>query len=150
MMFAGTSLWGFSQSSFVSAGGDNATDKGSISFSVGQISTEYATASVGSVSQGVQVVYDVLTVGIDNYPSVTLMQVYPNPTASGVALRFDDVSQFVPCSAVLYDADGKALQHIEVSENLTYIPMYNYVSGIYYLNVSQNKNILKNFKIIKK
>ena len=150
MMFAGTSLWGFSQSSFVSAGGDSSSPKGSLCGSIGQVSTKYAASNVGSVSQGVQVVYDVLTVGIDNYPSVTLMQVYPNPTASGVALRFDDVSQFVPCSAVLYDADGKALQHIEVSENLTYIPMYNYVSGIYYLNVSQNKNILKNFKIIKK
>ena len=126
-------------------------NKGSISFSVGQISTEYATASVGNVSQGVQVVYDVLTVGIDNYPSITLnMTVFPNPTVSGVMLNIEDMNSVSSCRAQLYDAEGKLLQNIQITDGQTYIQMQDYVSGIYYLNVSQNKNILKNFKIIKK
>ena len=91
MMFVGSSLCGFSQSSFVSAGGDSSSPKGSLSGSIGQVSTKYATSSVGSVSQGVQVVYDVLTVGIDNYPLISLqMEVFPNPTVSGVSLSMAD------------------------------------------------------------
>lgn len=151
MMFAGSSLWGFSQSSFVSAGGDSSSPKGSLSGSIGQVSTKYAASNVGSVSQGVQVVYDVLTVGIDNYPSITLnMTVFPNPTVSGVMLNIEEMNSVSSCRAQLYDAEGKLLQNIQITDGQTYIQMQDYVSGIYYLNVSQNKNILKNFKIIKK
>lgn len=151
MMFVGCSLWGLSQSSFVSAGGDSSSPKGSLSGSIGQISTKYADASVGSVSQGVQVVYDVLTVGIDNYPSISLqMDVFPNPTVSGVSLSISDLQEIGGCSAKLYDASGKTLQVVEITDVKTYIQMQNYISGVYYLNVCKKNTVLKNFKIIKK
>lgn len=151
MMFVGSSLCGFSQSSFVSAGGDSSSPKGSLSGSIGQVSTKYATSSVGSVSQGVQVVYDVLTVGIDNYPLISLqMEVFPNPTVSGVSLSMADSQEIGGCSAKLYDATGKTLQVLEIIDAKTYIQMQNYIPGIYYLNVCKKNTVLKNFKIIKK
>ena len=149
MMFVGSSLCGFSQSSFVSAGGDSSSPKGSLSGSIGQVSTKYATSSVGSVSQGVQVVYDVLTVGIDNYPLISLqMEVFPNPTVSGVSLSMADSQEIGGCSAKLYDATGKTLQVLEITDAKTYIQMQNYIPGVYYLNVCKKNTVLKNFKII--
>ena len=150
-MFVGSSLCGFSQSSFVSAGGDSSSPKGSLSGSIGQVSTKYATSSVGSVSQGVQVVYDVLTVGIDNYPLISLqMDVFPNPTVSGVSLSMADSQEIGGCSAKLYDATGKTLQVLEITDAKTYIQMQNYIPGVYYLNVCKKNTVLKNFKIKKK
>jgi len=146
-----SSLLGIAQSSFVSSGGEGTASTGSFSGSLGQIATSYEKASVGDVSQGVQVAYEVVTVGIDAYPFISLqMDVYPNPTITGVSLSITDLQQIGTCSAKLYNAEGKMLQRIEVSEPQTYIQMQNYVSGVYYLNVFKKNTMLKNFKIIKR
>lgn len=148
--FSLSAIYGFSQSEMVATGGDAKSKTGSISSSIGQVVTLQVTNEIGSISQGVQVPYLISTVGIDKYPTISVtMAVFPNPTVSGVSLEIQNFEELTGCRAELFDGNSHMLQTIEITDSQTYIQLQNYVAGIYFLNVYNKNNVLKNFKIVK-
>lgn len=143
----------FAQSAIVPLGGDTQSNSGSVSYTVGQIAVESAANSNGSVTivEGVQQPYEIQTVGIDEYPQIALNAVvYPNPTENLAQLRLNGFE--IPADglrAILYDGNGKQLQSLMVTDDLTAFQIGQYATGTYYLGLRDGKRVLKTFKIVR-
>lgn len=139
------------QSALVGTGGEAAGSGGSVSYSVGQIAVQSNSEGSTSISEGVQQPYEIQTIGIDNYPGITLNAVvYPNPTQGTVILSinsFDSFSDIV--FARLYDGNGKQIREIRIADHQTEIGMESLSTGTYYLNLFSGKQMLKSFKVVK-
>ena len=141
------------QSAVVSVGGDAQSNGGSVSYTVGQVAVQTVANSNGSVSvaEGVQQPYEIMTVGVDDYPQIVLdAVVYPNPTDNVAQLRLNGFE--IPADglrAILYDGSGKRLQTIPVTDDLTTFQIGQYATGTYYLEVRDEKRILKTFKVVR-
>ena len=144
----------FAQSAIVPVGGDAQGNGGSVSYTVGQLAVESAANSNGSISvvEGVQQPYEIMTVGVDDYPQIALNAVvYPNPTENIAQLQLNGFE--IPTDglrATLYNSNGKQLQNVTVTEDLTTFQIGQYATGTYYLEVRDGKRTLKTFKVVRK
>ena len=150
LCFAGTT---FAQSTIVPVGGDAQSNSGSVSYTVGQIAIQTTNSSSGiSVGEGVQQPYEILTVGVDDYPQITLNAVvYPNPTENLAQLQLNGFD--IPAGglrAIFYDGSGKMLQTLPITEDLTSFQIGHYATGTYYLELRDGKRVLKTFKVVRK
>ena len=144
----------FAQSAIVPVGGDAQGNGGSVSYTVGQLAVESAANSNGSISvaEGVQQPYEIMTVGVDDYPQIALdAVVYPNPTENIAQLQLNGFE--IPADglrATLYDGNGKRLQTVTVTDDLTAFQIGQYATGTYYLEVRDGKRVVKTFKIVRR
>ena len=150
LCFAGTT---FAQSAIVPVGGDAQSNSGSVSYTVGQIAVQTVNNSSGiSVAEGVQQPYEILTVGVDDYPQITLNAVvYPNPTENLAQLQLNGFE--IPADglrAILYNGNGKRLQNFPVIDDLTTFQIGQYATGTYYLELRDGQRVLKTFKVVRK
>ncbi len=101
----------------------------------------------GLLSTGPLAQYTVAaTTGLD-LEDVTLLSVYPNPTADVLVLKTGELSNV---SFLLSDAEGRTLQRSKISSGETSIDFSSYASGVYHLTLTQKGKAIKSFSIIKK
>ena len=152
-LLTGITIIGYSQSTIVPVGGDAHGNSGTVSYTVGQIAVENAANSNGSITiaEGVQQPYEIQTVGVDDYPQIALTAVvYPNPTDNIAQLQLNGFE--TPAGglrAILYDGNGKQLQSVTVTDDLTALQIGQYATGTYYLELRDGKRVLKTFKIVR-
>ena len=143
----------FAQSAIVPVGGDARNNNGSVSYTVGQIAVQYSANNDGSITvlEGVQQPYEIMTIGVDEYPQIVLNAVvYPNPTQNLAQLKLNGYE--IPTGglrAILYDGNGKQLQHIIITEDITPFQSGQYATGTYYLELRDSQRVLKTFKVIR-
>lgn len=139
-----------SQQTVDASGGGARGSGGSTSYSVGLIIYTTQTGSNGSISQGAQQSYEIFTLSNSNLSSVSLAaNTYPNPTSDYVVLTISDGGR-VGLSYGLYDVQGKPIFRDIISSKYTQIDMHGFSAGTYLLNINENNQKLKSFKIIKK
>jgi len=149
LVFFGGLLSLQAQQTATSGGGDAFSSDGTVSYSIGQIAYEYYQSAEGSVSQGSQQAYQIITLGTDG-PSAIVLQalVYPNPTVSYINLKIED-KEIENLSYQLYDNNGRLILNQTISNLETQIPMEELRSAIYFLKVSNHQKVLKSFKVVK-
>ena len=153
VMFA-VALSANAQSAIVPVGGDAQSSSGSVSYTVGQIAVTTVSDNAGSISvaEGVQQPYEIQTVGVNNYPQITLnAKVFPNPTENFIQLELNGYE--IPGSglnAYLYDGNGKLLQTVTVTGDLTTLQIGHYATGSYLLELKSGSRSLKTFKVVRK
>ncbi len=139
----------YAQDATTSSGGDATGVGGSSSYSVGQVVYTDATGSNGSVNQGVQQPYTVVTTGVNNNNNINLLiSVFPNPSITSITLNVGN-QELTGLSFNLYDVQGKLLLTQKINSTETSILMNAYDAGNYILKVLDSKSELKSFKIIK-
>ena len=137
------------QSGITSSGSHAEGIGGRVDYTVGQLFYTTKTADSGSMSEGVQQTFEVTTVSVTEHMREGLdLVVYPNPTQEGVFVKTE--FPFADgLSLHLFDMEGRLLD----SKNLTpfdlQVPMNHLLPGNYLLVVSNGKNTLKTFKIVK-
>lgn len=137
------------QQNSVTAGGDATGAGGSVAYSVGQIVYTYSAGTTGSVNQGVQQPYELLSVGVSNHTDISLyMSVYPNPSVSLLNLNVGK-QDLQDLTLQLFDLQGKLLYAQKISNSETAIKMEEYDAGNYFLKIFNSKEELKTFTIIK-
>lgn len=66
-------------------GGTATGNGGTVTYTIGQIAVQSYGEGCIRIFEGAQQPYEIQTIGIDNYPSITLnAMVYPNPTTSNL------------------------------------------------------------------
>ena len=137
------------QESVLPSGGNASGNNGSLSYSVGQIVYTSIETTSGIVTQGVQHPFEILTLSGEDITNIGLhFSVYPNPTTSFVTLEILEI-ELTQLSFTLLDLQGKLLFERKVAQPSTSIDLESYESGIYILNILDQNNLLKSFKIIK-
>lgn len=144
----------YAQDAVHSSGGSASGSGGTVSYSVGQVFYESEEGAGGSVSPGIQQVYeiDVIT-GMEQKGIELSYSVHPNPVSDFLQLRIADSANSV-YTCQLFDMSGKMLWQQNVKAEETNISMSAYSQGNYVLKIIQKKsdksNLIKSFKIIKK
>lgn len=137
------------QNAIVSSGGNASGSGGSVSYSVGQVVYTNAAGTNGAVNQGIQQPIEILTLGTDNFPDISLaITVYPNPVTSSVILKSGN-TDLKNAEYILSDMNGKQIARQKITNSETRISMENLKVAIYLLNVMNGNKVLKTFKIIK-
>ncbi len=142
------------QSAIVPLGGDAQGVGGSVSYTVGQVAVNNAQNGTGSVTvqEGVQQPYEIMTVGVNHYPQISLNAVvYPNPTENLVQLELNGFE--LPdggLQAHLFDMRGKKLGVVSVTDDITTFQIGQYATGNYLIELRDGKRILKTFKVVRK
>ncbi len=130
-------------------GGNTTGIGGSVSYSVGQLTYTLISNSTGTINQGVQIPYEITTLGTDDFSTIVLqIKVFPNPTQSNVVLKISDF----PLENLFYkitDFNGKKIISEKILNFETPILLENQQLGIYFITVYQENQTLKTFKIIK-
>ena len=140
-----------SQQAITSAGGNAVGINGTASFSLGQIDYIYAKSASGSFSLGVQQAFDIEIIdGVEEVNnSLIICKIFPNPVAESLNLKIESEKAQI-FKAFLYDLNGKLLENIDVTNNISEISMRNLAPAIYFLKVTENNKVVKSFKIIKR
>jgi len=80
----------YAQEAIPTSGGDASSNKGSVSYSVGQIVYSSNTATNGTVTQGVQQAYEIyVTTGIEETGINLSVLAYPNPVINYLKLKLE-------------------------------------------------------------
>lgn len=141
----GLPLFGFAQANIYSSGGENTQNGLTMSHVIGTM--VYAESEDGMLSTGAMAQYSVsATTGLE-LVNVTLLSVYPNPTADVLVLRTGELKNV---TYAISDASGKQLRTAKVKSEEERIDFSNYVQGVYHLSVVQDGRVLKTFSIVKK
>ena len=140
------------------AGGEAIGFEGSASFSIGQVDylvTEEASSTNGryiglgthSASQGIQQAYNGKQTSGNVFISDESISVYPNPASSYLIITTKNIEE----SDLNYnfcDAFGRVIMQNSLNEKETKLVLTEYKEGFYTLNILQNNNKVKTFKII--
>ena len=136
------------QVSVNAAGGDAASDGGSVSFSVGQVVFGANAGTNGSVTEGVQQPYEISVLSVAEQTENISLSAYPNPSTDYLYLTTSD--EISNLSYQLFDMNGRLLKSEKIIGNQTNINMQGLVLATYFVKVNQGNKTVKSFKIIKK
>ncbi len=144
-------IFGLQAQQVLTSSGDNATGAGGTSsYTVGQIVYNTYTGTNGSAAQGVQQPFEISVVtGIEEALGISLeIMVYPNPTTEFITLKIE-THEVLNLRYQLNDIKGSLLQDNKIEGNETSIVMSSLLPATYFLKVTDNKKVVKTFKIIK-
>jgi len=141
----------FAQEAITASGGDATDSSGSVSYSVGQVFYTTKTGINGSSVEGLQQPYEIsVETAIEQAKDINLIcTVYPNPVTYLLFLEVE-ISKNENLYYQLYNMNGKLFESKKIIDNRTTIVMSNLVSATYFLKVTDNRKVVKIFKIIKK
>ena len=138
------------QSDIVPMGGTATGNGGMVTYTIGQIAVQSYGEGGTTISEGVQQPYEIQTIGIDNYPGITLnATVYPNPTLGQLQLSVSNEDLLEKGEARIFDGSGKLLAVKRIVGQTTDFDLSSYAQGTYYLRVTDGKTTLKTFKVVK-
>lgn len=139
----------FSQSNTVTTGKTATGATGSATYSIGQIDYQTNNGSSGTISQGIQQAFEIVTLSTNDIPQIQLVAtVYPNPTVQDITLTIKEYD-LTNLEYTLFDLQGRIISNGKITQNETQIEMGHLSSANYFLKVSQANKDLKTFKIIK-
>jgi hypothetical protein len=143
------SLTTWAQQSLNVTGDEVRGTNGSVSLSIGEVVFSTAIASSGSVVQGIQHPYRIVTVGVDKEARDIGLDVYPNPATSHLIIK---VSHAYAQQMIyeLVDADGKTIESNALLHDRTELDVNSIQSAFFFLRISSASKVLQSFKIIKK
>ena len=137
------------QESANASSGDATGSGGAVAYSVGQVVYTTNTDASGTVSQGVQQAYEILTVGINETKLNISLSVFPNPTTDNLTLQVSNF-ELSTLNFQLYDMQGKLLTNGQVTAQQTQINTSSLPPATYFINVvNQENKKVQSFKIIK-
>lgn len=122
-----------SQENFVSAGGEEKSGYGSVTYTIGQIFFQESTREVFTIYSGLQIPYsayiftDPLNVKLE-------ILIYPNPTTDYITISVKDYL-LQKLKFQLFSIDGKLIESREITQENTVINMEKLATSTYMLNV---------------
>jgi hypothetical protein len=134
----------------VPAAGNEATGTGgTISYTIGQIAYSSYSGTSGKVNQGVQQPYEILTtVGLEDQHITLEFAAFPNPTNGSMTISVSEYSQ-EKLSYQLFDNSGRLLEEKTISQQETIVSMGQLAPAAYLLKITDEGQLVKEFKIIK-
>lgn len=133
----------------INASGSDATgSSGSTSYSIGQI--DYSAKGTNSeITEGVQQPYEIITLSTaeteNRYKDILI---YPNPVKDLLFVDFNN-EKYKDSYYQLFDAQGKLIQKGDLNQRKNELNLNLLPQSVYIIQIYQNKENIKTFKIIK-
>lgn len=132
----------------ISSSGDSFNNTSyQLDWSIGECITATHTAGDYVITQGFHHDSYIITLVEDLATDINIT-VYPNPTTDLLTVNFEASAR--PSSVlIITDINGKVLLQENINETEKQLNFSVYTSGVYFLTVKQENQVIKNFKIIK-
>ncbi len=138
------------QQTIAASGGNAAGSNGSSSYTVGQIAYHSYSSSAGSVNQGVQQAYEIMTLAASDTKSIEKnITLYPNPVKDVLFVDFNQES-YSNASYQLFDVQGKIIREGNLNQKKNELDLSILPQSVYIIRIIQENKQVKSFKIIKK
>ena len=147
MLMAGAPV--FAQQSTNTAGGDIQTEEASIAYSFGQHFIQTSSTSLYVISEGVQQPHELSTNQINHMMTEVNLSVYPNPSSTYLNLTIDDLSD-QSLRYQLFNLNGEVVLSNTIDSETTTVSLEKLSKSVYFLQVLNQEESIKTFKIIKK
>jgi Secretion system C-terminal sorting domain len=148
LLFGASVSLAHAQQSVDASGGNVSSAGGSVSYSVGQVVYQNYINANGSVEQGVQHAYEIVTAGISQNKISYSVSVFPNPTVDALNLSIEKLEGNMEYQ--LFSETGQLIEVKSVQDLITVIDAKDLAPGIYLLNLLSNQEQVESFRIIKK
>jgi len=141
------SLISFSQNQEVlgSAGETFVGTAARIDYTVGESIISTGVSGSSQITQGFHQTN--LTITLIEENDAIGVNVFPNPVVDFLTISNKNEDQNL--TVLLTDVNGKRLYSWKLNSSTTEIDVSNYETGIYFVNISNAKNNIKSFKILK-
>ncbi len=137
------------QKTIASAGLTATGSGGSSSYTVGQIDYLQKGANA-QVMEGVQHAYEITTLAVEDVDSqARSILLYPNPVKDFLFIDFND-KNYRNSSYGLFDSQGKLIKKGNLNQQKSELDFSLLPSSVYIIQIIQNNQNIKTFKIIKK
>ncbi|MDF3026961.1 MAG: Protein of unknown function precursor [Fluviicola sp.] len=137
------------QETVAAAGNEASGTGGTCSYTIGQVAYTSNSGTSGEVNQGVQQPYEIVTTaGIEDQNITLELFAFPNPTSGSMTISVSEHTQG-KLSYHLFDIGGKLVQEKEIIQNETTVSMDRLAPASYLLKITDNGQLVKEFKIIK-
>jgi hypothetical protein len=137
------------QNAIITSGGNATGTGGKVSYSIGQVAYKTQTGTTGTITQGVQQPFEIVTLSGEEFANIKLEAiVYPNPTTTTVTLKISDFN-LENLNYQFFDIQGRLINEGKISNEETIFNMEKYTTSTYILKINSNTTELKTFKIIK-
>ena len=133
----------------ISSSGDcfkNATYQ--LDWSIGESVITTNTSGIYILTQGFHQDSYTITTKIEKIAGIEI-SIFPNPTTDILSLKIDN-SELENSEYFLTNISGKVLQSSKITNNIEKLDFTSYASGIYFLSLKHENQVIKSFKIIKK
>lgn len=138
-----------SQEVVLSSGGNATGSGGDASYSVGQIIQTTISGNDGTAIQGIQFYFESETLTIIDLDTNLEIYTYPNPTTSILNLKIDGFNNQL-LSYKLFNLLGVTVSSGDITQAHRKINLEDLPSATYMLQIINNNNTIKTFKVIKK
>jgi hypothetical protein len=136
----------------INAGGGYLNNAGvSVAYSFGQVFYEPTVFMYGSLTPGIQQPGE-RSLATDWSPQTSEpdIQVAPNPATDFLVVSFPSAYCDSPHSMSLLDLTGKNLYSEKISNETARLPLAAFAPGVYFLQIKNDNQVIKLFKILKK
>jgi hypothetical protein len=135
------------QSAVIASGGDAVSSSGSVSFSIGQISNAQATASTGSLSEGVQQPFEFFEVTVNEVLREIGISLFPNPALTDVMLELPTFQEGIV--ARFCSSNGSLIEEVNIKSKTTSVNVRNWAASTYYIQLSDAAGHTSSYKMVK-
>ena len=138
------------QHSANTSGGDATGSGGTAAYSVGQVVYTTHNGTNGSSAQGVQQPYEFYLLNQSKlFAQMAQLNLYPNPTSDYVKIHIEPFENETWVYQ-LFDNSGKLLLHKQLQSNQEQLNLKDLSAGIYLLTITNELDLQRSYKIVKK
>ena len=141
----------FAQQTVPAGGGETNGSGGTVTYTVGQMAYKVQADAQTSLTEGIQQPYEISEIsGIEAAANIRLnFMSYPNPVDDYVTVEIQNYP-FKYLHYIIYDSNGKLLIRRKATGTTTQINTNDLMPAVYFLEVFDQNQSIKKFKIIKK
>ncbi|MBL4669886.1 MAG: T9SS type A sorting domain-containing protein [Flavobacteriales bacterium] len=119
---------------------------GQLSTTLGEIIISTVSSSINTLTQGFHQTQITVT-NIKDHQTDFEMNVYPNPTSNFITIKVKELKEKTSFS--IYTVEGKMILSNSLTLLETKLNVVTFAKGNYFLKITQDKKIIKTYKIIK-
>ncbi len=130
--------------------GDNYENRyATMQVTIGELITETIASNGITLTQGFQQTDIIVKPTSISNIQIAVVNVYPNPTENSIKINFQ-ANSYESCIYELFDNNGQKLMQEKIKDNITDIPLTQFVAGIYILKVYSTKSNINQSFVIEK
>ena len=131
----------------VASGGEASGTGGTVSYTIGLPDFQTYSGTSGTISEGVQQAYELLSVNVHEWDKDFILKLYPNPVTDYLIIEVPETDAELTYNILSHS--GQLLKSGNLSEIKTSIEVRSFVSEGYFIEIRKNNQLVRHYQFIK-
>lgn len=131
----------------VASGGEASGTGGTVSYTIGLPDFQTYSGSNGTISEGVQQAYELLSLNVNDWNKDFQVVFYPNPVTDYLVIEVPETDAELTYNILSHS--GQLVKSGNLSEIKTSIEVRSFVSEGYFIEIRKNNQLVRHYQFIK-